>query len=110
MVKASPHKRQKGCGLCSPHKHRGNGDPVRAPWVVNRELGKKRRWGRHDVEQGQEVWPLRYLIMGSFDPYDMFENDEQDCQHGCNGYCVRSGSERCTFMCHPSWEEMFEHE
>lgn len=23
-----------------------------------------------------------------------------DCQHGCNGDCVRSGSERCTFACH----------
>ena len=23
-----------------------------------------------------------------------------DCQHGCNGMCVESGSEQCTFVCH----------
>jgi len=26
--------------------------------------------------------------------------DFSDCQHGCNGDCVDSGSERCTFICH----------
>jgi hypothetical protein len=36
------------------------------------------------------------------------ENDpETDCQHGCNGMCELRGSERCTFLCHPPFEEMF---
>jgi predicted NACHT family NTPase len=33
--------------------------------------------------------------------------DPTDCQHGCNGSCERFGSEVCTFLCHPSWVEMF---
>jgi len=28
--------------------------------------------------------------------------DLSDCEHGCNGDCVRIGSERCTFVCHPA--------
>lgn len=46
----SPHRRWKGCALCKMHKHRGNGDAVRAPWSVMRKVGKKRRWNRHDVD------------------------------------------------------------
>jgi hypothetical protein len=45
----SPHRRHKGCQLCKPHKHRGNGDSVRAPWAVSRKLGRKRRWSRRDL-------------------------------------------------------------
>ena len=26
--------------------------------------------------------------------------DLSDCMHGCNGDCVESGSDRCTFICH----------
>lgn len=26
--------------------------------------------------------------------------DRSDCEHGCNGDCVVSGSSRCTFTCH----------
>jgi hypothetical protein len=47
----SSHTRQKGCGLCKPHKHTGNGDAVRAPWPVLRKLGTKRRLSRHDVKR-----------------------------------------------------------
>jgi hypothetical protein len=49
----SSHRRQKGCGLCSPHKHRGNGRAVRDPWQTRRVLGSKRRAGRHDVPADQ---------------------------------------------------------
>ena len=28
------------------------------------------------------------------------ESDDGDCQHGCNGDCVVSGSEVCSFTCH----------
>lgn len=35
--------------------------------------------------------------------------DLADCAHGCNGMCVVSGSERCTFACHgPATIEFFE--
>lgn len=26
--------------------------------------------------------------------------DLSDCRHGCNGYCVEFGSDRCNFTCH----------
>lgn len=29
------------------------------------------------------------------------DNDPSDCRHGCNGECVVSGSEKCSFFCHP---------
>lgn len=29
------------------------------------------------------------------------DNDPSDCRHGCNGDCVASGGDRCTFACHP---------
>ncbi|HEY3503802.1 MAG TPA: hypothetical protein VGN37_13585 [Actinocatenispora sp.] len=45
----SPHRRWKGCRLCKPHKHRGHGDGVRAPWRVMRQVGVKRRWNRHQT-------------------------------------------------------------
>lgn len=32
-------------------------------------------------------------------PFDPLA-DSSDCVHGCNGDCVESGSERCTFACH----------
>ncbi len=99
MVKASPHKRQKGCGLCSPHKHRGNGDTVRllSPSVM-RQVGVDARWNRHSVAPPPD-WPEPSLD-ADLDPAD-------DCRHGCNGRCVRYGSERCDFTCHPAWNEMF---
>lgn len=49
----NPRKRQKGCGLCSPHKFKGHGDGVRAPWAVNRKMGKKRRWTRKQITEGE---------------------------------------------------------
>lgn len=27
-------------------------------------------------------------------------DDLLDCEHGCNGDCVTSGSDRCSFTCH----------
>jgi hypothetical protein len=46
----SPHRQRKGCPMCSPHKNRRNGDTERAPWAVRRQVGKTRRWNRHDVD------------------------------------------------------------
>jgi hypothetical protein len=49
MAKQSPHKQWKGCRLCKPHKHRGNGQAVRKPANELRYLGKSRRVSRHDL-------------------------------------------------------------
>lgn len=46
----SPHRRWKGCRLCKPSKHRGHGDAARAPWAVVRQVGRRRRWNRHQVD------------------------------------------------------------
>lgn len=35
--------------MCKMHKHKGNGDAMRTPWPVLRQLGVKKRWNRHDV-------------------------------------------------------------
>jgi hypothetical protein len=38
----------------------------------------------------------------------MFTTEEvEGCRHGCSGSCERFGSDVCTFLCHPRWEEMF---
>ncbi|WP_171906539.1 hypothetical protein [Arthrobacter sp. SW1] len=42
----SPHRRNKGCGLCKPHQWKGQGKARRSPWAVNRKIGRKRRWNR----------------------------------------------------------------
>jgi hypothetical protein len=75
--------------MCSEHKHKGHGDAYRllTPQVM-REVGVKRRWNRHDVP----------------DRDDLVDEDtvgfDADCRHGCNGVCVVTGSEKCTFTCH----------
>lgn len=51
LMAHSPHRRRKGCGLCSPHKHKDLGRAVRDPFSVRRKLGSKRRAGRHDVPE-----------------------------------------------------------
>lgn len=39
---------------------------------------------------------------------DDAENDpEPDCRHGRNGLCELYGGDRCTFLCHPPFEETF---
>ena len=48
------------------------------------ESSEGREWVELSLAEA-ERWPL----------YDF-----SDCRHGCNGDCVESGSERCTFMCH----------
>lgn len=45
----SSHKRQKGCGLCKPHKNDRYGDTERAPFSVRRQIGVGRRWNRRDI-------------------------------------------------------------
>ncbi len=46
----SPHRRWKGCQMCKPWKNRSHGDTERAPWAVRRQVGKARRWNRHDTD------------------------------------------------------------
>jgi len=48
-MSTSPHSQAKGCGLCKPHKHSGNGQAVRKPWGELRQIGKVRRVSRHDM-------------------------------------------------------------
>jgi hypothetical protein len=43
------NRRWKGCQLCKPHKHAGNGQAVRKPASELRRIGKKRRVSRHDL-------------------------------------------------------------
>lgn len=52
-----PHKkikRQKGCSLCSPHKHRDRGQAERKPLPELRRIGKLRRVTRHDLGDARE--------------------------------------------------------
>jgi hypothetical protein len=50
----------------------------------------------YDSTEGKR-WLERGLAQAEGWPYWDFS----DCQHGCNGDCVESGSDRCDFMCHP---------
>lgn len=55
----------------------------------------RRRIERRDLER--ELAPVADPEwLASIDPLV----DLSDCQHGCNGDCVTSGSERCDFTCH----------
>lgn len=49
MAKQSPHVQWKGCLVCKPHKHRGQGQSARKALAELRWLGKVRRVGRHDL-------------------------------------------------------------
>lgn len=42
-------KRQKGCALCKPHKHRDAGQSRRKPFSELRRIGLRRRVSRHDL-------------------------------------------------------------
>jgi hypothetical protein len=52
MGHRSSMKRQKGCGLCSPHKFKDAGRAEREPWAVLRKLGTKRRVSRGALPRG----------------------------------------------------------
>jgi hypothetical protein len=43
------NRRWKGCRLCKPHKHAGNGDARRKPAAELRTIGRRRRVSRHDL-------------------------------------------------------------
>lgn len=43
------HRRWKGCPLCKPHKHAGNGQADRKTRTDLRQLGKVRRVRRHEL-------------------------------------------------------------
>lgn len=43
------NRRWKGCRLCKPHKHAGNGQARRKPVGELRRLGKRRRVSRGDL-------------------------------------------------------------
>ena len=50
--------------------------------------------GRSDDDSALILLDTSYVI-----PAAMI--DLSDCQHGCNGDCVASGSDVCTWLCHP---------
>ncbi|WP_433363940.1 hypothetical protein [Streptosporangium sp. CA-115845] len=56
--------------------------------------GTDTRW-RKRVEQREFARELRPTILL---PHPM--EDLSDCRHGCNGDCLVSGSDVCTFACH----------
>lgn len=43
------NRRWKGCQLCKPHKHAGNGDAARKSTQELRAIGRRRRLSRHDL-------------------------------------------------------------
>lgn len=43
------NRRWKGCQLCKPHKHAGNGQAVRKGAPELRTIGRARRVSRHDL-------------------------------------------------------------
>ena len=47
-------RRWKGCRLCKPHKHAGNGDAARKSVGELRQLGKARRVRRHELGDAAE--------------------------------------------------------
>ena len=42
-------RRWKGCQVCKPNKHAGNGQAARKRFSKLRYIGRKRRVSRHDV-------------------------------------------------------------
>lgn len=52
----SPHRRHKGCRICTPHKDLRLGRGEREPWRVIRALGKRRRLTHRDL--GDQEWDL----------------------------------------------------
>ncbi len=46
----SPHRQWKGCRVCKPGKDRRNGRAAREPWAVLRQLGKRRRISRNELD------------------------------------------------------------
>lgn len=48
-----------------------------------------------DLSEGRELRIAQYGWETREPGYDW-----SDCRHGCNGDCVESGSDRCTFVCH----------
>ena len=67
--------------------------------------GNETRWRKRVerrevlVEIEDEMPPAVFFDERDLAVIAMYE-DEGDCQHGCSGDCVGSGSERCTFVCH----------
>jgi hypothetical protein len=46
-------RRWKGCQLCKPHKHAGQGDAARMPWSAVRQLGQRRRLSRNELSRAE---------------------------------------------------------
>jgi hypothetical protein len=53
-VARTSSRRWKGCQLCKPHKHAGQGDAERKPMGELRRIGKRRRVNRHDLGDARE--------------------------------------------------------
>lgn len=54
------NRRWKGCRMCKPHKHAGNGQAVRKPLAEQRQIGKQRRVSRHDLGDALDEGRHRY--------------------------------------------------
>lgn len=52
-------RRWKGCRLCKPHKHAGNGHAVRKSVQELRVIGRSRRVKRHDLGDHDRMSPER---------------------------------------------------
>lgn len=97
------------CPTCRTGHVKGPDCAGSGPVLARIQRQTDKRQLRRYLDQTPEVYSwYRGLIISSFDPYDVFENDEQDCRHGCNGHCERWGGQDnpCTFICHPPWPEL----
>lgn len=43
------NRRWKGCPICKWHKFAGHGDAKRTPTAALRQLGRTKRYNRHDI-------------------------------------------------------------
>lgn len=71
------------CPCCSPRSER--------PFTKR----SQRRVEQRQVRAESDAW---FRAPAEYNP----ASDPSDCAHGCNGDCEIWGSERCTFLCHPT--------
>lgn len=71
------------CPCCSPRSER--------PFAKR----SRRRAEQRRVRAESDAW---FRAPATYNP----GSDPSDCAHGCNGDCETWGSERCTFLCHPT--------
>ena len=72
------------------------------PWRPWWSPDSSPRGNEHEKRTGKLL--ERRQVRASLQPAGMLPapgDDPWDCEHGCNGYCLISGSDRCNFTCHP---------